>query len=317
MIEKTITLEDVPLIDFLGTENRNMRAISRAFPASKIISRGQDIKIIGKNQEVDQIDQLIFILLEHFHRYGKISPEIVESYVARDVNVPVKHPEKIALVHGIGGNPIKARTPNQQAIVDACNKNDLVFAVGPAGTGKTYVAVALAVRALKNKQVKKVIISRPAVEAGENLGFLPGDLKEKVDPYLRPVYDALTDMIPGERLKALQEAGTIEIAPLAYMRGRTLENAFVLLDEAQNTTSMQMRMFLTRLGKHSKMIITGDPSQIDLPRNQKSGLVEALHVLHGIKDISIIRLEAEDVVRHKVVKRIIDAYNKQEEDEFQ
>ena len=313
MIEKIITLEDIPLIDFLGSENRNIKTIAKAFPTSKVISRGHEIKLIGKNKEIDQLNHLFLLLIEHFNRFGKINPDVIKSYIARDCNSPIKHPENAALVHGTGGNPIKARTPNQQKIIDACNSNDLVFAIGPAGTGKTYMAVALAVRALKNKQVKRVIISRPAVEAGENLGFLPGDLKEKVDPYLRPVYDALTDMIPGEKLKALQEAGTIEIAPLAYMRGRTLENAFVLLDEAQNTTSMQMRMFLTRLGKHSKMIITGDPSQIDLPRSQKSGLVEALHVLHGLKDISIIRLKAEDVVRHKVVKQIIEAYNKEDE----
>ncbi|PSR52212.1 phosphate starvation-inducible protein PhoH [Adhaeribacter arboris] len=315
MVEKVITLENVSLIDFLGTENQNIKQLAAAFPSSKIISRGNEIKIQGKTPEITKINEILSSLIEHYHKFGKITHTSVNHYIAADGD---SEEEVIAtspdiIVYGSKGGIIKAKTPNQQKLVDAVEKHDLVFALGPAGTGKTYISVALAVRALKNKTVKKIIISRPVVEAGENLGFLPGDMKEKVDPYIRPIYDALEDMIPVEKLKYYQENKIIEIAPLAYMRGRTLNNAFVLLDEAQNTTPMQMKMFLTRMGPSSKVMINGDRSQIDLPTKVKSGLVDALQTLKHIKDIAFVEMKAEDVVRHKLVKSIVEAYTKAEE----
>ncbi|QMU29427.1 PhoH family protein [Adhaeribacter radiodurans] len=315
MVEKVITLENVSLIDFLGTENQNIKQLAAAFPSSKIISRGNEIKIQGKTPEITKINEILSSLIEHYHKFGKITHTSVNHYIAADGDseeeVIATSPDVI--VYGSKGGIIKAKTPNQQKLVDAVEKHDLVFALGPAGTGKTYISVALAVRALKNKTVKKIIISRPVVEAGENLGFLPGDMKEKVDPYIRPIYDALEDMIPIEKLKYYQENKIIEIAPLAYMRGRTLNNAFVLLDEAQNTTPMQMKMFLTRMGPSSKVMINGDRSQIDLPTKVKSGLVDALQTLKNIKDIAFVEMKAEDVVRHKLVKSIVEAYTKAEE----
>jgi phosphate starvation-inducible PhoH-like protein len=251
-------------------------------------------------------------LLDHYHKYGKITQENVQNYLQQDsdaeaaVGMPEAGPD--VLLYGTKGAAIKPKTENQRRLVESAARHDLVFAVGPAGTGKTYISVAMAVKALKNKEVKKIVITRPAVEAGENLGFLPGDLKEKIDPYLRPIYDALDDMIPPEKLKYYLDNRIIEIAPLAYMRGRTLHNAFILLDEAQNTTTMQMKMFLTRMGPHSKVIVTGDQSQIDLPRNQKSGLIESLHVLQNVNGIDFVKLDAKDVVRHRLVKEIINAY---------
>jgi phosphate starvation-inducible PhoH-like protein len=309
LIEKTITLDDVSLIDFLGVEDRNINELSSAFPKSKIISRGNEIVVKGDNTEVLQITDVLNALVDHFHQFGKVTQENVRGYITQEKQefAPGDNADGI-LIYGTRGTPIKPRTVNQQRLVQAVKDNDLVFALGPAGTGKTYVSVAMAVRALKNKQVKKIIISRPAVEAGENLGFLPGDLKEKIDPYLRPIYDALNDMIPFEKLKFYMEREIIEIAPLAYMRGRTLNNAFILLDEAQNTTPMQMKMFLTRMGPDSKMIITGDATQIDLPHNQKSGLKESSRILAGVKGIGFVELNEKDVVRHRLVRDIIEAY---------
>jgi phosphate starvation-inducible PhoH-like protein len=311
LIEKTITLENVSLLDFLGVENKNMNELTHAFPKSKIISRGNEIVLKGDPSDVIQITDILNSLVEHFHQFGRINEENVRGYIAQERQdfMPEDFADDV-LLYGTRGNPIKAKTVNQQKLVLAIKQNDLVFALGPAGTGKTFISVAMAVKALKSKQVRKIIITRPAVEAGENLGFLPGDLKEKIDPYLRPIYDALNDMIPLEKLKFYMERELIEIAPLAYMRGRTLNNAFILLDEAQNTTPMQMKMFLTRMGPESKMIVTGDASQIDLPGNQKSGLKEAIRILNGVKGIEMVELNEKDVVRHKLVRDIIEAYGK-------
>jgi len=311
LTEKTITLEDVSLIDFLGIENKNINELSAAFPKSKIISRGNEILVKGETTDITQITDILNSLIDHFHQYGKITEEHVRGYISQEKREYIAEdaPEGVILF-GTKGSPIKVKTVNQQRLVQAVRDNDLVFALGPAGTGKTFISVALAVRALKNKVVKKIIITRPAVEAGENLGFLPGDLKEKIDPYLRPIYDALNDMVPFEKLKYFMEREIIEIAPLAYMRGRTLHNAFILLDEAQNTTPMQMKMFLTRMGPESKMIVTGDTSQIDLPPNQKSGLKEAVRILNQVKGIGFVELNEKDVVRHRLVRDIIEAYHR-------
>jgi phosphate starvation-inducible PhoH-like protein len=305
LIEKTITLENVSLLDFLGIENKNINELASAFPKSRIISRGNEILVKGESPEIIQITDILNSLVEHFHQYGRITEENVRGYISQERQefVPEDSPDGI-IIYGAKGSPIKAKTVNQQKLVQSVRENDLVFALGPAGTGKTFVSVALAVKALKNKMVKKIIITRPAVEAGENLGFLPGDLKEKIDPYLRPIYDALNDMLSFEKLKFYMEREVIEIAPLAYMRGRTLNNAFILLDEAQNTTPMQMKMFLTRMGPDSKMIVTGDTSQIDLPHNQKSGLKEAVRILYQTKGIGFVELNERDVVRHKLVRDI-------------
>ena len=313
MVEKVITLENISLVDFLGVENKNINELSSAFPKSKIISRGNEIRIQGSSPEIIRINQIVQSLVQHYNKFGKITEESVKNYIKEEhteVEKKMLIDAEETLVFGTRGFAIKAKTNNQIKLVESVNKNDLVFAIGPAGTGKTYISVAMAVRALKNKEVKKIIITRPAVEAGENLGFLPGDLKEKIDPYLRPIYDALDDMVPAEKLKYYQENRVIEIAPLAYMRGRTLHNAFILLDEAQNTTPMQIKMFLTRMGPNSKAIITGDMSQVDLPKKQKSGLIEATRILKNIKGIGMVSLTGEDVVRHKLVKQIIEAYDK-------
>lgn len=309
MLEKVITLENISLVDFLGIQNQNIKEIASAFPESKIISRGNEIRIQGTAPQILKINDILNSLQNHYNKYGKVTHENVVSYINDEQHSTAHTGADDVLVFGTRGFKISPKTKNQKDLVRAVENNDLVFAIGPAGTGKTYISVALAVRALKNKDVKKIIITRPAVEAGENLGFLPGDLKEKIDPYLRPIYDALNDMIPSEKLRYYRENGVIEIAPLAYMRGRTLNNAYILLDEAQNTTPMQIKMFLTRMGPDSKVIITGDRSQIDLPRNQKSGLVEALHVLRDIKGIGFVTLDEKDVVRHKLVKDIVRAYN--------
>ncbi len=310
MVEKIITLDDVSLPDFLGIQNKNIRLISNAFPKSKVISRGNEIRIQGSTPEIIKINDIINALLNHYSRYGKVDEEEVKTYISNEKKPMIDESVDDILLYGTRGAVIKPRTENQYSLVQVASQNDLVFAIGPAGTGKTYISVALAVRALKNKRVKKIIITRPAVEAGENLGFLPGDLKEKIDPYLRPIYDALGDMVPSEKLKFYEENKIIEIAPLAYMRGRTLQNAFILLDEAQNTTPMQIKMFLTRMGPNSQVIITGDRSQIDLPRNQRSGLVDALNVLNGVSGIGFVTLDSEDVVRHRIVKDIINAYKR-------
>jgi phosphate starvation-inducible protein PhoH and related proteins len=318
LIEKVVNLDNISLIDFLGVENKNIDSLAAAFPKSRIVSRGNQIVLKGSTSEIVQIDDILNSLIEHYHKYGRITEENVKAYISREEEVILPDtPDGTSddiIIYGTKGTAIKAKTVNQQKLVDLARDNDLVFALGPAGTGKTYISVALAVRALKTKQVKKIIITRPAVEAGENLGFLPGDLKEKIDPYLRPIYDALNDMIPFEKLRYYMEREIIEIAPLAYMRGRTLNNAFILLDEAQNTTPMQMKMFLTRMGPESKMIVTGDASQIDLPPNQRSGLKEAVRILWKVKEIGFVELSDKDVVRHKLVRDIIEAYNREAPD---
>jgi phosphate starvation-inducible PhoH-like protein len=310
LIEKSIVLENISLIDFLGAGNKNIQQLSSAFPKSRIISRGNEILMKGETTDIIQISDILAALIDHFHQFGRITEENVKGYITQEKQDLIFDDVGGVLLYGTRGNPIKVKTVNQQKLVQSVKENDLVFALGPAGTGKTYISVALAVRALKSKQVKKLIITRPAVEAGENLGFLPGDLKEKIDPYLRPIYDALNDMVPSEKLKQYMEREIIEIAPLAYMRGRTLNNAFILLDEAQNTTPMQMKMFLTRMGPDSKMIVTGDSTQIDLPRNQTSGLNESVRILNGVKGIGFVELSEKDVVRHKLVREIIEAYQK-------
>lgn len=308
MIEKTFILEDIAPLEFLGIENKNINELASAFPKSRIISRGNEIFLRGESPDIAHISDILESLVEHFHKYGKITEENVRHLIDDEKPAPA---QEGVILFGTKGTPIKPKSVNQNKLIEAVSKFDLVFATGPAGTGKTYISVALAVKALKEKSVKKIIITRPAVEAGENLGFLPGDLKEKIDPYLRPIYDALNDLLPHEKLKLYMEREVIEIAPLAYMRGRSLNNAFILLDEAQNTTPMQMKMFLTRIGPDSKMIVTGDTSQIDLPPKQQSGLSEAIQILNNIKDIGFVELSDRDVVRHKLVRDIVRAYENQ------
>ena len=317
MLEKIISLADISLIDFLGVSNANLQALTNAFPQTKIISRGEQLTIRGSDDQISLVEAIVNQCIEHLESHSSLSVKHITLLIEGVLN-PTGEEKQIArvddkdvLLFGNKGIVIKVKTPNQRKLVESASKNDIVFAIGPAGTGKTYTAVALAVKALKNKEVKKIIITRPAVEAGENLGFLPGDLKEKIDPYLRPIYDALDDMIPPDKLKFYLENRTIEIAPLAYMRGRTLNKAFILLDEAQNTTSMQMKMFLTRMGIQSKTIITGDKSQVDLPKNQTSGLGDAERILAGIEGIAFVELDGSDVVRHRLVREIIEAYGKQ------
>jgi phosphate starvation-inducible PhoH-like protein len=313
LVEKVITLENVSLVEFLGADNQNIRRIAAAFPGSKIVSRGNEIKIQGPTDVIARVNDILSSLIEHYHQYGVVTDRDVNlhlSTTSEEAESRVLAASPDVILFGAKGGVIKAKTPNQQKLVDAVLKHDLTFTLGPAGTGKTYISVALAVRALKNKEVKKIIISRPVVEAGESLGFLPGDMKEKVDPYLRPIYDALEDMIPAEKLKFYQENKIIEIAPLAYMRGRTLNNAFVLLDEAQNTTPSQIKMFLTRMGPSAKVMVNGDRSQIDLPTRQKSGLMQALDILKDVQGIGFVEMTAEDVVRHRLVKEIVQAYDK-------
>ncbi len=313
MVEKIITLENISLTDFLGIENSNINEVASAFPKSKIVSRGNEIRINGNSKEIIKISDILNALLTHYQKFGKVTTDNVKNYLAEEARVDLENTAKEeALVYGPRGIVIKPQTVNQHKLVQMVRKNDLVFALGPAGTGKTYISVAMAVQALKNKEVKKIVITRPAVEAGETLGFLPGDLKEKLDPYLRPIYDALHDMVHSDKLKHYLENGIVEIAPLAYMRGRTLDNAFILLDEAQNTTPMQIKMFLTRMGPQSKVVITGDLSQVDLPKKQVSGLENAVKILKGVKGIGFTTLEGKDVVRHKIVKAIIEAYDKED-----
>lgn len=311
MTEKTLKLESSSLNEFFGIQNENIKEIAKSYPQSKIISRGDEIFLKGPEKDVNQLSGLFEKLLAHFEKTGHLSLENIKNYLEGETqHIDEILNQKDIIVHGNRGLIVKAKTLNQKRLVEASEKSDIVFAIGPAGTGKTYTAVALAVRALKDKKVKKIIITRPAVEAGENLGFLPGDLKEKIDPYLRPIYDALEDMVSSEKLKAFLEKNTIEIAPLAYMRGRTLDNAFILLDEAQNTTPMQLKMFLTRMGPASKIIVTGDKTQVDLPKNQKSGLEDAEKKLQKINGIEFIELDGKDVVRHPLVVKILQAYEK-------
>ncbi len=319
MTETIINLDSVNPIEFFGVNNGKLDVLKKKFPLLKILSRGTQLKLSGAPEQIDMAKEKVSLILQYLERNGHLSEDYFEQILGGDDQEVTDHfvdknPNDI-LVFGPNGKTVRARTPNQKKMVAAADKNDIVFAIGPAGTGKTYTAVALAVRALKNKVVKKIILTRPAVEAGENLGFLPGDLKEKIDPYLRPLYDALDDMIPAEKLGYYMTTRTIEIAPLAYMRGRTLDNAFIILDEAQNTNDLQLKMFLTRIGASAKAIITGDPTQIDLPRNMRSGLEKASRILQNIEGISHIALTEEDVVRHKLVKAIIKAYDKEHEKE--
>ncbi|HMI02418.1 MAG TPA: PhoH family protein [Pedobacter sp.] len=320
MNELKLTLESVDPVQFWGTNNEHYEIIKNAFPKLKVVARGNEVKVLGDEQELKAFEKKYLQLISHLEKYSSLLASDVETILASKkiaAEDETSAPDKAAggnggggevIVFGTNGLMVKARTANQRRMVDSIIKNDVLFAIGPAGTGKTYTAVALAVRALKNKEIKRIILTRPAVEAGENLGFLPGDLKEKVDPYLRPLYDALDDMIPAEKLKLYLENRTIEIAPLAFMRGRTLDNCFVILDEAQNSTDLQLKMFLTRMGPSAKFIVTGDVTQIDLPRKQMSGLHNGLRILDGIPGIDIIYLTGEDVVRHKLVKRILKAY---------
>ena len=311
MQEKEIIIDSVDLRDFFGPQNEKLRMIEKHFPKVKVIARGNTLKIIGEKSDTSTFEKKLGHLLEHFNRYSGLTENQIERILGEEGEdvINSNHKDDV-LVFGNRGLKIKARTHNQRRMVAAVTKNDMIIAEGPAGTGKTYTAVALGVRALKNKEVRKIILVRPAVEAGENLGFLPGDLKEKLDPYLRPLYDALRDMIPPEKLSYFIETGVIEIAPLAFMRGRTLDHAFVILDEAQNATSQQMKMFLTRMGKSAKFIVNGDVTQVDLPKHQKSGLVESIRVLQNIVGITIIHLDEKDVIRHRLVKQIINAFNK-------
>jgi phosphate starvation-inducible PhoH-like protein len=317
LTETIINLETVNPTEFFGVNNGKLGILKKKFPLLKILSRGTQIKLSGSTEQIEGAREKIELIVQYLERNGHMSENYFEQILGGDDeqvidNFIERNPNDV-LVFGPNGKNVRARTANQKLMVQACDKNDIVFAIGPAGTGKTYTAVALAVRALKNKLVKKIILTRPAVEAGENLGFLPGDLKEKIDPYLRPLYDALDDMIPADKLGYYMSTRTIEIAPLAYMRGRTLDNAFIILDEAQNTNDLQIKMFLTRIGPNAKAIITGDPTQIDLPRNQQSGLFKATKILRNIEGIAHIELDEEDVVRHKLVKAIIRAYDKDKE----
>ena len=311
MSEKTIKIEGVDLVLLFGANNKKFERLSNLFPSLKIIARGNAIKVIGNTEDILLFQQKFDAILKHVNQYDSLTISQLEHLVLEDDN-SILSEENALILHGQKGRIIKARTLNQREMVKQSEENDMLFAIGPAGTGKTYTAVALAVRALKQKQVKRIILTRPAVEAGENLGFLPGDLKEKLDPYLQPLYDALLDMLPPEKLVDYSEQGIIQIAPLAFMRGRTLDNAFVILDEAQNATESQIKMFLTRMGKSAKFIITGDVTQIDLPKNQPSGLLLAQKILPKTEGISFVTLDERDVIRHQLVKKIIKAFNKLE-----
>lgn len=312
MAEKQIRFDTINPLEIFGVNNIYLDIMRDMFPKLKVVFRGNIVKIIGADEQVKLFEDKLRDLVDYYEAYGNIDTTVVKK-VFEDVDFKLNEKgtySKDVLVHGVGGLQVKAATVNQKKMVKLTNTNDLIFAIGPAGTGKTYTAVALAVRALKNKQVKRIILTRPAVEAGESLGFLPGDMKEKLDPYLRPLYDALRDMIPHAKLNSYLESGTIEIAPLAYMRGRTLDHAFAILDEAQNATEQQLKMFLTRMGKSAKFIVTGDITQVDLPKNRTSGLKQATRILGNIKGISFIFLDDRDIIRHKLVTEIVDAYEK-------
>ncbi len=314
MIEKHIVLEDIDPVIFYGVNNANIQMIKALFPKLRIVARGNVIKVMGDEEEMCAFEESIIALEKHCAKYNSLNEEIILDIVKG--NSPKIEKTGDAIVFSVTGKPITPRSENQLKLVREFEKNDMLFAIGPAGSGKTYTAIALAVRALKNKEIKKIILSRPAVEAGEKLGFLPGDMKDKIDPYLQPLYDALQDMIPAAKLKEYMELNIIQIAPLAFMRGRTLNDAVVILDEAQNTTTQQIKMFLTRMGMNTKMIVTGDMTQIDLPSSQASGLVQALKILKGVKGISFIELNKKDIVRHKLVTRIVEAYEKFEEKKY-
>ncbi len=309
MNERSIHLTEIDPKEFFGTQNSTLKFLKTHFPKLKIVARGAEIKAFGEPLILDEFEKRLQMLVKYFDKYNHLDENAIEQLLTS--NGSAKNNSKNAdgvLVHGVGGSQIKAQTENQRRMVAMMETNDMLFAIGPAGTGKTYTAVALAVKALRDKEVKRIILTRPAVESGENLGFLPGDLKDKLDPYMQPLYDALRDMIPFEKLDSYIEKGTIQIAPLAFMRGRTLDHAFVILDEAQNTTSGQMKMFLTRMGKRAKFIVTGDPGQIDLPRKQVSGLKTSLLALKDVKGIANVYLDEKDVIRHRLVKEIIKAY---------
>ncbi|WP_455666824.1 PhoH family protein [Phocaeicola sp.] len=311
MIEKHIVLEDIDPVIFYGVNNANMQMIKALYPKLRIVARGNVIKVMGDEEEMCAFEESVLALEKHCAKYNSLKEEVILDIVKG--RSPQIEKTGDTIVFSVTGKPIVPRSENQLKLVQEYEKNDMLFAIGPAGSGKTYTAIALAVRSLKNKEIKKIILSRPAVEAGEKLGFLPGDMKDKIDPYLQPLYDALQDMIPAAKLKEYMELNVIQIAPLAFMRGRTLNDAVVILDEAQNTTTQQIKMFLTRMGMNTKMIVTGDMTQIDLPSSQTSGLVQALHILKGVKGISFIELNKKDIVRHKLVTRIVEAYEKFDE----
>ena len=311
MIERIIIIDKVDPVVFYGVNNSNIQLIRNLFPKLRMAARGTVIKVIGDDSETSVFEEKIKQLEDYCAKYNKLTSEVIIDTVRGEAPKEIELDDVI--IYGVNGKPISGRTPNQQLLVRTFNHNDLTFALGPAGTGKTYVAIALAVRALKNREVRKIILSRPAVEAGEKLGFLPGDMKDKIDPYLQPLYDALEDMIPANKLKEYMEGNIIQIAPLAFMRGRTLNEAVIVLDEAQNTTTHQIKMFLTRLGMGSKMIITGDVTQIDLPRTVKSGLIQALDILRGVPGIGRVEFDKKDIVRHKLVQRIVEAYERHDE----
>jgi phosphate starvation-inducible PhoH-like protein len=309
--ELIIEITEINPRELFGQHNANIELLKKYFPKLKIVARGSKIKVYGDEELLEEFDMRFNMILEQFGKYNKIDENVIERVLtsASRADYETDQSSGEVIVHGVNGRLIKPQTVNQRKLVETMRKNDMVFAIGPAGTGKTYTGVALAVKALKDKEVRRIILTRPAVEAGENLGFLPGDLKEKLDPYMQPLYDALRDMIPAEKLASYIEKGVIQIAPMAFMRGRTLDNAFVILDEAQNTTHAQMKMFLTRMGKNAKFMITGDPGQIDLPRRVISGLKEALLVLKDINGVGIVHLDDKDVIRHRLVKKVIAAYN--------
>ena len=308
--EKIFSLEEIDYARFWGDNDKILDFVRILFPKLKLIARGDMLKAVGSIDDINYFEGKLQAMKTYYDKVGRLNENVIMQIFESGGSTPEAETNEEILVHGRNGLLVKARTPNQQRLVEAVRENDMVFAIGPAGTGKTYTAVALAVRALKNKEIRRIILTRPAVEAGENLGFLPGDLRDKLDPYLQPLYDALRDMIPQQKLLNYWEDNTIEIAPLAFMRGRTLDNAFVILDEAQNATSAQLKMFLTRMGRNAKFVITGDITQIDLPRHQQSGLVQATRILDGISGISIIRLDNTDVIRHKLVTKIIRAYER-------
>ena len=311
MIERIIIIDKVDPVIFYGVNNANIQLIRNLFPKLRMAARGTIIKVIGDDAETSLFEEKIKKLEDYCAKYNKLPGEVIIDTIRGESPKEIELDDVI--IYGVNGKPISGRTPNQQILVNTFKQNDLTFALGPAGTGKTYVAIALAVRALKNREVRKIILSRPAVEAGEKLGFLPGDMKEKIDPYLQPLYDALEDMIPAAKLKEYMDGNVIQIAPLAFMRGRTLNEAVIVLDEAQNTTTHQIKMFLTRLGMGSKMIITGDVTQIDLPRTTQSGLVQALGILRGVPGIGRVEFGKKDIVRHKLVQRIVEAYERYDE----
>jgi phosphate starvation-inducible protein PhoH and related proteins len=310
--EKLIEILHINPVELFGVNEEKLSILRSYFPKLKLVARGSSLKIMGDDDSINELEKKIEFMIAHYHKYNSLTESNIENIMLDGDKILKGEEGKDLILFGNGGHPIKAKTKNQRIICDEIEKNDMVFAIGPAGSGKTYTAVAMAVKALKNKEVRRIVLTRPAVEAGEHLGFLPGDLKEKLDPYLQPLYDALRDMIPPEKLAAMLEGGIIQIAPLAFMRGRTLDNAFVILDEAQNSTEGQIKMFLTRMGMSAKFVITGDVTQVDLPKHQKSGLIKSLNILKGIDGIAMVYLDENDVLRHRLVKRITKAFDKDE-----